>query len=75
MTIDEMIQESVQKLPADKKAEVLDFVGYLLTKTEQDNVRLDDVNWSRLSLTAAMRGMEDETEPEYSREDLKEIFA
>ena len=75
MTIDEMIQESVQKLPPDMKAEVLDFVGYLLTKAEQDNARLEDANWSRFSLTAAMRGMEDETEPEYTREDLKETFA
>ena len=75
MTIEEMIQESVQKLPPDMKAEVLTFVGYLLNKTEQDNARLEETNWGRFSLTAAMRGMEDETEPKYTQADLKETFA
>jgi hypothetical protein len=75
MTIDEMIQESVQKLPAEMKAEVLDFVEYLLTKTEHEIAPSDDENSADLSLTLAMRDMEEETVPEYTRADLKVIFA
>jgi Protein of unknown function (DUF2281) len=75
MDIDEEIQGSVQKLPTDMKAEVLDFVEYLLAKIERETVRPDEANWGELSLTLAMRGMEDENTPEYTRADLKEIFA
>ncbi len=75
MTIDEMIQESVQRLPAEMKAEVLDFVEYLLTKTEHDIAPNDDEAPVDLSLTLAMRGMEEETVPEYTQADLKVIFA
>ena len=71
MAIVERIQQSVQKLPASFQAEVLDFVEYLLAKSE----RREDGNWSDLSLASAMRGMEDENTPVYTPSDLKVVFA
>jgi Protein of unknown function (DUF2281) len=75
MAIDEEIRGSVQKLPDNMKTEVLDFVEYLLTKIERESTRSDEANWSELSLTLAMSGLENESGPEYTRADLKEIFA
>jgi len=43
----------IQELPESKKAEVLDFVEYLKSKT-------DERDWSEFSLSSAMGGMEDE---------------
>jgi hypothetical protein len=75
MTNDEKIQQTVQKLPANLQAEALDFVEYLLTKSERETPQPDERNWNDFSLTSAMRGMEEETVPEYIRTDMKEIFA
>jgi len=75
MDIDKEIQGSVQKLPTDMKVEVLDFVEYLLAKIERETARPEELNWGELSLTLAMRGLEDEDGPEYTRQDLKEDFA
>ena len=71
MAITEKIQQHVQKLPASFQAEVLDFVEYLLAKVRQR----EEGDWSDLSLAFAMRGMEDETTPVYTRADLKVVFA
>jgi len=51
--------------------EVLDFVEYLLLTIE----RGDTLVWSDLSLSLAMRGMEDEDTPDYSTADLKQVFS
>jgi hypothetical protein len=51
--------------------EVLDFIGYLLAKTE----RQEKNDWAKLSLTLAMRGMQDEETPVYTAADLKVVFA
>jgi len=67
MGLEEKIIEQVHKLPEYKKAEVLDFVEYLRSKSE-------DKDWSALSLSSAMRGMEDE-KSSYSLADLKESFS
>jgi hypothetical protein len=67
MNLDEKIIQQIRQLPDSKKAEVLDFVEYLKSKT-------DDKNWSEISLSSAMRGMEDEISA-YSPEDLKESFS
>jgi hypothetical protein len=67
MTLEEKIIKEIQELPESKKAEVLDFVEYLKTKTEERG-------WSDLSLSSAMRGMEEE-ESMYSIDDLKESFS
>jgi len=70
MAITEKIQRYVQKLPSAFQVEVLDFVEYLLTKSE----RREDQDWADLSLTLAMRGMEDENAPSYTSADLKVVF-
>ena len=67
MSLEEKIIEQVHKLPDYKKAEVLDFVEYLRSKTEEKD-------WSEISLSSAMRGMENE-ESLYSLADLKESFS
>jgi len=53
---------------------VLDFVKYLLLKIERGDADRDAWAWSDLSLSLAMRGMEDEDTPDYSTADLKEVF-
>ena len=66
MSLEDKIIKEIQDLPESKKAEVLDFVEYLKTRTE-------DKDWSIFSLSSAMRDMEDEGSP-YSLGDLKESF-
>jgi hypothetical protein len=66
MNLDEKIIRHIQELPESKKAEVLDFVEYLRSKTEERD-------WSEFSLSSAMSGMENEVAP-YSLEDIKESF-
>ena len=75
MTITDKIQASVQKLPRVYQAEVLDFVEYLLAKTTRSTQEQEESRWSDLSLTFAMRGMEDEDAPQYTKADLKVIFS
>jgi hypothetical protein len=64
MTLEEKIISSIHELPETKKAEVLDFVEFLRSKTEERE-------WSALSLSSAMRGIAEEAAP-YSLSDLKE---
>ena len=71
MTLTEEILQHVQTLPESVKAEVLDFVEYLELKSKKVE---EEVEWSDLSLSYAMRGMEKETTP-YSINDLKERYA
>ena len=75
MTITEKIQQQVQKLPTALQAEALDFVEYLLAKIEQEIGRQEENEWSNLSLTFAMRGIEQEDTPHYTTADLKVIFS
>ena len=67
MNLEEKIIQQVHDLPESKKAEVLDFVEYLRTKTE-------DKDWSDFSLFSAMSDMSDEDSP-YSLDDLQESFS
>ena len=53
----------------------IDDMRQMLAKSERENTHRDEVNWDDLSLTLAMRGMENDIVPEYTRADLKEIFA
>jgi hypothetical protein len=69
MTLDQKIYQDVQKLPEYLQEELLDFISYLLMKAERQEAR----EWSSLSLSSAMRGMEDE-EPLYTLTDLKVAF-
>jgi len=67
MSLEEKIIQQVHDLPEHKKVEVLDFVEYLRTRSEEKE-------WLDLALSSAMRGMEDESTP-YSLDDLKESFS
>jgi len=69
MSIAERINITVKMLPELKQIEVLDFVEYLQSRTEKEEYK----EWNDLSLSSAMRGMEDEHSP-YSINDLKESF-
>jgi hypothetical protein len=75
MVVTERIQQHVQKLPPALQAEVLDFVEYLLLKLGRETSQKDELAWSNLSLTLAMRGMEDEDVPAYTTADLKVEFS
>ncbi|MBS1250996.1 MAG: hypothetical protein MAG451_00025 [Anaerolineales bacterium] len=75
MAHSERIQEHVEKSPAPFQAEVLNFVEYLLAKAEREAVRQERKLWSSLSLSSAMRGMEDEDIPTYTTADLKVVFS
>lgn len=66
MSLEEKIIRHIQELPESKKAEVLDFVEYLRSKTEERD-------WFEFSLTSAMSGMENEVAL-YSIDDIKESF-
>ena len=70
MTLDEKIQQYAQKLPQSFQEELLDFVQYLLMKAEQQEKQ----EWASLSLSSAIRDMEDEPAL-YSLSDLKVVFA
>jgi hypothetical protein len=70
MSLEKIIIQHVHALPESEKAEVLNFIEYLRTKIEKKERQ----NWTELSLSSAMRGMEDEQTP-YSLDDLKESFS
>lgn len=75
MLVTDKIFQYAKKLPQPLQAEVLDFVEFLLSKSERGSAAEDDLAWSSFSLTTAMRGMEDENMPEYTLADLKVVFA
>ena len=75
MVVIERIHQYVQKLPAALQGEVLDFVEYLLAKSERETARQGERTWSDSSLTLAMRGMEEEDKPAYGTSDLKVPFS
>ena len=65
MVLSEKIHKYIQKLPASFQEEVLDYLEFLLLKAERE-----DKEWSRFSLTSAMRGINNEPEL-YTLADLK----
>jgi Protein of unknown function (DUF2281) len=75
LTITDRIQEGVQQLPTALQAEVFDFVQYLLVKTKRGSQEDEEGLWSDVSLSSAMRGIEDEDSPQYTIADLKVIFS
>jgi len=70
MSIAEAIIKDVQALSESKQAEVLDFVQYLRSKAEKQEIK----DCADFSLSSAMRGIEDEEAP-YSLNDIKESFS
>jgi hypothetical protein len=70
MTLDEKIHQYAQKLPYAFQEELFDFVQYLLMKAEQQEKQ----DWASLSLSSAMRNMENESDL-YSTSDIRIAFA
>ena len=60
MTTAQAITERLKALPEDSQKEVLDFVEFIESRKAKQEESPDDTAWSMLSLTSAMRGMEDE---------------
>lgn len=75
MTVTDKIQAYLEKLPTSSQAEVLDFVEYLFAKTTREARENEEDLWGDLSITLALRGMEDEDSPQYTQADLEEIFS
>jgi hypothetical protein len=75
MALSDRIQEHVQRLPPSLQAEVLDFVEYLTIKAEKEALERERRDWSSLSLSSAMRGMEDEDASVYTPSDLTVTFS
>ena len=74
MPVTERVQQRVQRLPQRFQHGVLDFAKYLLSKIERETVEQEERDWSFLSLTFAMRDMEEEDTPPYTLADLKVVF-
>jgi hypothetical protein len=74
MTLAERIIQHVKALPESILGEVLEFVECLEARVRTDKSSRDDAEWSALSLSQAMRGLESEPSP-YSADDLKEVFS
>ena len=70
MTLDEKIHRDAQKLPYSFQEELFNFVQYLLMKAEQQEKQ----DWASLSLSSAMRDMEDEPVL-YRMSDIRVVFA
>jgi len=70
MNLANEIIKNAKELPELKQLEVLDFIEYLKLKTE----RQKNIEWATLSISSAMRGMENE-DSDYSLNDLKESFS
>jgi len=74
MTTGQTIAKHVDSLPQDAQQEVLDFVVFIeRRRTQEQNTDRENIAWSNFSLSAAMRGMEDEDSP-YTPADIKESF-
>jgi len=65
MSLTQRIVRKLEKLPKSIQSEVLGFI---------DSRKGADSDWKDLSISSAMRGMEDESSPEYTTRDLKEKF-
>ena len=62
VSLDDLIKE----MPEEMKAQVYDFVNYLIKK----RLREEDLKWNEFSLREAVRGIEEELL--YTEADLKE---
>lgn len=69
MTLAETILHRVQGMPESLQVEVLDFVAFLESQADAREQTQEESNWSRFSLSAAMRGMQDE-QSAYSSSDI-----
>jgi len=74
MTTAQIIMEHLRSLPDEAQREVLNFIEFIESRRQRVCESKGDYEaWSALSITSAMRGMENEESP-YTTADLKEIF-
>ena len=73
MTTADKIIQHISILPEYLQVEVLDFVKFIEEKNKALNQSDERSEWSRFSLSHAMRGMEDE-QTCYSVKDIKEEY-
>ena len=71
MTTKQVIQAKIDILPETKYAEVLDFLNSLIKGQMNNDAQQENQEWSQFSLEQAMIGLEDESSPEYTEQDLK----
>ncbi len=62
------IYHELSQLPESAQNEVLDFIEYLKEKKSRSETK----EWNQFSLSRAMRGIDEENEPEYDHSDIKE---
>ena len=74
MSTAEKIFQYLKKLPEIQKIKVLEFIENLDGKSDCEITARDNDSWQNLSLSMAMRGMEDEDQPDYTAADLREVF-
>lgn len=72
MTTAEQISRQLNQLPKPFQKEALDFIEFLTKKAKRENSRQEDLEWFNLSVTSAMRDLDDENDPIYGESDLKE---
>jgi hypothetical protein len=74
MSLTEKILKHIQEMPESFQVEILSFLEYLELKIKKaQSINNEETEWFELSLSGAMRGMEEETSP-YSLNDIKERF-
>ncbi len=73
MSLTEKILEHLQSMPEPLQVEVLHFVEYLESKIKNSEL-VGEGDWFTLSLSYAMRGMEEEP-AHYSLKDVKDLFS
>jgi hypothetical protein len=76
MTVTEKIYQQAAQLPTPLQMTVLEFVEYLVNKTQSKPETPVDENalWSQFSLQMAMRDLEEEEGDDYQLTDIKEFF-
>ncbi|TRZ91442.1 MAG: DUF2281 domain-containing protein [Methanosarcinales archaeon] len=68
----EQIVKGIQTFPYQMQVEVLDFISFLKNKLAIEQARNEEVEWSYLSISNALKDIDYENEEEYSEADLKE---
>ena len=72
MATADQVSQQISQLPEAFQKEALDFIEFLTKKAKQENSREEDLEWFNLSVTSAMRDVEDGDGPVYDESDLKE---
>jgi len=74
MAVADRIQMYIRRLPTKLQSEVLNFVERLLAIAAREDSIQDEEEWSDISLSLAMRELEENESPTYLLSDIKESF-